>query len=341
MKRKTIARAWPWIWLGAAVVAGACACAPEALFEGMIGADTTAPVFLSARMPTDRELVLNFSESVELTSYRFDPDLEIEAVSSDAADIRVSFARPLVPGFRYALDVVAEDVEGNTLAVFAPFLGRNDRPPKAIINELRTEYDKPKVEFVELLVQEAGSLGGVTIGTTVGGILNPVYTFPPVEVAAGEYVVLHLRTVEEGCVDEIGERSASGGVDASSGARDFWVPGNEERLRKSDAVVLLDCDSLPIDAVLFAESGEGEWKNEALREAAQFLAQTQAWSCVAGSGPPGPADAASSEGVTGTRTLCRSPAGADTDCRSDWRVVATGGATPGKPNAATVYAKKK
>jgi hypothetical protein len=158
--------------------------------------------------------------------------------------------------------------------------------------------------------------------------------FPPVEAAAGERLVVHLRTLDPASRDETGGLADSAGVEASPDARDFWVAGAVERLRRSDAVWLAGPGGDWLDAVLFSEAAEGEWKTEALAEAAAAAAVAGAWKTADGQ-PPRPADAASSAGTTVTRSLCRS--GGDTDGPADWYVAASGGATPGAPNKAGRY----
>lgn len=313
------------IWIAAALLLAACA--PPPILEGVIGVDATPPTFLSARMPTTTRLAVRFSEPVAVRAVRVDPELPVQAAGDGAAEVSIDFARAAECGRRYVLDIEAEDADGNTVTALAPFLGRNDDPPAVLINEIRTEYSKPKAEFVELRALEAGNLGGLSLATTVAGFGAPVFTFPPLAVAAGEFVVVHLRSAEEGLADETGALDASSGTDSSPAARDFWVPGNEKRVRKTDVVALLDTEGEPLDGVAFTETPGIEWKNEALREAAAFLSLRGAWT----------GEAASSVGSAATRTLCRGPGAADSGAARDWRIVATGGASPGAPNAATVY----
>jgi hypothetical protein len=257
--------------------------------------------------------------------------LPVAGVGTSEEVVLIDFSQSLDRGKRYVVDLVAEDSDGNTVSVLAPFLGMNDEPPSLAISEIRTEYSKPKVEFIELFVRAAGNLGGLGVVTATSGFADPVFVFPPVKVEPGEYIVVHLRSLEEGAVDETGATDASSGTEASPSARDFWVSGTGKRLRKTDVAAIIGTDGTFLDGVAFSESAGGEWKSEELRAAAASLAERGAWT----------GDAASSAGCTATRTLCRDAAFTDRNSKEDWRVTASGGATPGAVNAETAYAPKK
>ncbi len=302
-------------------------CAPQALFEGIVSVDAAPPTYLSAAMPENNRLDLSFSEEVRIVSLRFSPELAVAEVADGEKTVRVRFLEPVGAGQRCVFDATAEDPEGNSVSVLAPFVGRNDRPPALLISELRTEYSKPKVEFVELFIEEAGELGGLRLVSAGTSAEAPLFVFPPCAVAAGEYVVVHLRSIEEGLADETEALDASAGTDSSPAARDFWVAGAEKRLRRTDSVAMLDSDGGYLDAVAFSEAPDGPWTTDAQAAFAQSLETAGAWN-----GP-----AAANSGATATRTLGRRPAGADTNGKDDWAVAATGGASPGRPNADAFY----
>ncbi|MDR1277414.1 MAG: hypothetical protein LBK02_01540, partial [Treponema sp.] len=200
--------------------------------------------------------------------------------------------------------------------------------------ELRTEYSKPKAEFVEFKTRQAGNLGALRL-FIAGNYKQPlVYEFSPVEVGAGEYILIHLRTIEEGAKDETGsDLSASGGVDAVPGARDFWIPGSEKLLHKTDALYFLDQDDRVIDAVMLGENPDPWWDKEYLAAAADFLYQQGAWSSPEGK-IPGPAEAVITYNIKTamTRSISRDESTEDTNGAADWYITATGGASPGQPN---------
>jgi hypothetical protein len=276
-------------------------------------------------------LTVEFSEAVSLSSLRFDPAVPVAHTQDGAATVRIVFSRSLDAGRRYVVDLAAADSDGNTISVLAPFIGHNGNPPVLVINEIRTEYSKPKVEFVEFYVSGSGNIGGLSLVSATVGFSEPVFTFPPLKVSAGDFIVVHLRSPDEGVMDELAAVDQSPGTDASPTARDFWVPGTAKRIRKTDVVAVLGTDGKPLDGIMFSEAPDQEWKTEELRSAADILLRSNAWV-----GPP-----ASSVGCTTTRTLCRETGSFDSDTRNDWKVVGTGGATPGSANKDSVYAPSK
>lgn len=317
------------------------ACLPDAGMEEILCSRVGGPVFLGVKAVEADLVELSFSEPVSILSLRFDPALEVAAVQDGAKTVAVRLPGALAEGGRYAVDVAAEDGRGNRLDVLAFFRGRNPRPPALRIMEIRTEYSKPKVEFVEMLALTDGQLGGLALRSSGGGGEAPLYEFPPAEVRAGELVVLHLRTLEEGCVDEAAAEIVSGGLSSTPG-RDFWLAGSDENLRKSDALVLEDQDGAILDAVVFTDDPAAPWR-EGTEALAARMALAGAWKTAASGGadPGSPEAAASNAGSTPTKTLCRSEGAADTDTAADWSVAAKGGATPGLPNVAPPSASKR
>jgi len=239
-------------------------------------------------------------------------------------------------------DILVEDDKGNTLSVLSPFRGRNDRMPRLSITEIRTEYSKPKVEFVEFKTESAGQLGGLRLFVSGAGFEESLLEFPRVEVASGEYIVVHMRKLDEASIDELSTLDASVGVEALPEARDFWLEGNEKRIRKTDVIALADQDGAFLDAVLLSESALGDWKTEEMAAGANALEEAKAWNKSTGLPPSGsealcPIDAFISAGGTTTRTLCRDESISDSNSASDWYVTATSCASPGAPNRTERY----
>jgi hypothetical protein len=189
---------------------------------------------------------------------------------------------------------------------------------------------------------EAGNLGAMRLFIAGHSLSNPAYEFPPAEVKKGEYIVLHLRTVEDGCADETGSDLAlSGGIEAFDTARDFWVPGTAKLLHKTDALWLMDQDDKIIDAVLLCEKPEAKWASETVAEAARFIGLQNAWLPSADDSADGwvpePKDAVLTAGTTNTRTVCRDESLARQNRAANWYIAATSSASPGKPNSGKRY----
>ena len=328
------------------LVFSACSCTTEGSIQQILGTRAEAPVFMDCRSVSSTEIVFRFSQPVKVLSLYFDTAIETRSIE-DGREVKVTLTQPAGEGQKITADILVEDSDRNTLNVIVPFRARNERLPALVFNELRTEYSKPKVEFVEFLALEPGNLGALRFFIAGYSLSRPVYEFAPMEVKAGEYIVLHLRTVEEGCVDETGSNLAlSGGTEAQIDARDLWIPGNKKLLHKTDALWLLDQDDRIIDAVLLSENRDVEWdrKNAAIASAAEFLGNGKAWLPSTGNTAamdtvsaerwiPGPADAVISAGTTTTRTICRDETIPHLRRAANWYITATSSATPGKANS--------
>jgi len=302
------------------------ACSTEAALQGLLGTSAVSPVFLGCKTSAEGEVEFLFSREVKVSSLYFDPPLETEVVRQGEA-VTIRFRSTLPGGSKIAADLLVEDKAKNTLNVLVNFRTRNDRMPDLLINEIRTAYSKPKVEFVEIRTLTAGNLGGMRLFAAYESEA-PIFEFPSVEVKAGEYIVVHTRSIEEGLVDETGTKlGESGGTEASANARDFWIPGSV-LLHSTNAIYLMDQDDKVLNGVTLFGS-KYKWTDR-VAEAAQFLADQNAWKGAS------PEDAVDSDGNTATRTICRTT-GANTNSAANWYITATSSATPGGANSAKRY----
>jgi hypothetical protein len=296
----------------------------------------SAPVFLYCRTVAENEIVFGFSQAVSLISLDLKPDLKFEKIK-EGSEVKIKLTEKLDPGLPVKADLLAKDGYGNTVREQLNFRTRNDRVPKMQINELRTEYSKPKAEFIEFKMLSDGNLGALRV-FVAGNNKNPLlYEFAPVEVNKYEYVVLHLRTLDESCQDEDGENlNKSGGTDSSPTGRDFWISGSTKLLHKTDAVYVLDQDNRVLDAVMISEKSDPLWDKEYFTEAAKFLYDQDAWKSPAGKFCS-PADAVISFATTLTRSICRDENVENTHTAADWYITVNSGVTPGKENNTKRY----
>jgi hypothetical protein len=327
------------------VLFGACSCSTEQAIQKVLGASAETPVFLGVKAISPQEIQFEFSRSVTVRSLSFDPPLDILSIrdgsTGENSSALVSLAEEMEGGVQIIADLLVEDDLGNTLGALIPFRSRNDRMPRVQITELRTEYASPKAEFVEIKTLSAGNLGAIRLFIAGMGMTEPVFEFPPAEVAAGEYLVVHLRTLDPASVNETGPNLAlSPGTEALPDARDFWAPEAVKRLRKTDAVLLLDQEDKVLDGALLSENPDNAWAKEDLDRAAKLLAAQGAWQAAGGGRSLSPRDAILTKGTTATRTICRDEAAEDTETAADWFIAATSQATPGKPNSDKRYEPK-
>jgi len=321
------------------IFCSACSCTTDGTEAAaqILGKSSEAPVFISCKAVSETEIEFRFSLPVKVISLHFSHEIHPDEIE-DGNTVRVSFNGGPGPGERVTVDLLAEDDNGNTINVLVPFRTRNDRLPPLLITELRTEYSKPKCEFIELKTLGAGNLGALRV-FVAGNYKAPlIYEFPSVEVLKGEYITLHLRTTEESDRDELKRNlEESGGADSSPTARDLWIPGSTKLLHKTDAVYLLDQDDRVVDAVMLSEKPDPWWNKDYFAEAAEFLFNTDAWKSPENT-ICDPSKAVQSTGTTLTRTICRDESLVKSSgTAADWYITVNSGATPGKPNNTKRY----
>lgn len=319
------------------LMGASCAIDPEVI--SLWGGDVQVPELQGVYTVSAREVKAEFSDTVTVVSatvhYRDDPDRTISTVWAECEDDNaVLFTLGENPGIGVVavLSAFVQDARHNTYSFSVPFTGYNDRIPRLLINEVRTTYSKPRVEYVELFVLTDGNIAGAEIQNTMN-TTKTLYEFPACEVRAGDYVLWHLRSVEDGLVDETDRIDSSDGRDSSPFAWDFW--DNQERapLKSTNVLVLRDRHGGSIlDALLCSETRYDSWPSDALRLAAEEAVMAGAW---------GPSafitDAVCSDSMTATRTLGRLPESTDTGTASEWIVCTTSGASPGGENSSIPY----
>jgi hypothetical protein len=203
-----------------------------------------------------------------------------------------------------------------------------DRVPLLVINELRTEWasSSSRAEYIEFKILSAGNMDGLQVFIAGSKAKVMVYEFLSVYVQTGEYVVLHLRTLQDSCRDEYGNRlDESGGMDSSPAARDFWAPDSKKLLHKTDAIYVLDRDGHVLDAVMLTEGINAWLKKSQMVEIADFLFINGAWLS---------ADAVDTSAIKTslTRSISRDETLENTHSAADWYVTEINKGTPGQPN---------
>lgn len=320
--------------IAAALLSSCSSCMMESELVSVWGGDVEVPKLVEVRTLTSREVEARFTVPVAVVSARVQTGGEGGILintgwesGDEGRTARFILDEGLGIGKTAILSVLVEDGGGNSLSFSAPFTGFNERPACLRINEIRTEYDKPKVEYVEFIVIEAGNLAGLEIQNAMNAE-HTWWEFPAAEVAKGDFVVWHLRSLEEGLVDETGETDVSAGCDASPEARDFWDTQTKAPLKKNNVIILRERKGGSIlDAVLLVEAGKDAWPDDALKLAAEEAVSSGAW------GPTAlVTDAVVSTGTTPTRTIGRNEHSDDADTASDWAVCPTGKKSPGSAN---------
>jgi hypothetical protein len=210
-------------------------------------------------------------------------------------------------GASYELYGEAEDDAGNTVTFCLPFTGFNSRIPRIIITEIHPGWvsGSDRCEFVELYALTAGNLAGLKVASANDGE-DKGFVLPPVEVQAGEVIVLHMRKRGENCIDETGSNLAlAEGSEkenyVSDTARDLWADNEKACLNDKEDVIVLEntFSGGLIDAVLYSQENTTAWKNDAIGRMAEKAAQAGIWNSSE------PSAVASTDSMTATKTLVR------------------------------------
>ena len=306
-----------------------CTLTPEGI--SILSGNYESPKFLELKVNSENSLQILFSTSINLENLKIYPlgenqELKVESQNLGEGIWQIDASSNFDCRKIYLIEGYVLDQRGNSLYFKDSFMGFNGRVPKVVINEIRTEYSKPKVEFVELKVLSEGNLGGMELVVASDGEENN-YVFPAVEVKPEDLVVLHFRKIEDGCIDEIeNDRELSLATESSSSI-DLWIDNTSARIAKSDVILLKNKrQGEVVDSVLYMESSASSWKTPFLSECAELALSSETWI-----GNP-----VNSDGVTATRTLSRVNLNKDA---SAWIVTATSKASPGKENSTQAYAK--
>lgn len=324
-----------------------CKLTPEGIT--ILTGDYESPKLVEYSVKNSSFINLKFSKEVKLedlsiydyeTSDLLFHEEQILSTSTDDLNIDLEILGKTQCGKEYRLCGNANDGKGNSLAFQLKFTGYNENVPYLLISEVRTEYTKGKIEFIELYVAKSGNMSGVEILCANGN--KPLnYVFPSCLVEAGEYLVLHCRKMEETCLDELtGNLAECSATSSSDTGRDFWIDNQSAAIGKTDVILLKNRKGGEIiDALLFAETDKN-WKDGTdMENYAKAAFDAGVW-------PSGFTrdDAMCSDGTTVTRTLSRIsfPSADDIDngcvnSKDNWIVTKTSGASPGKTNCTIKY----
>jgi hypothetical protein len=331
------------------------ACLPDAVSAVFEPGDLRPPAVAGWGPSGPSELLIDFDEAVQADPLTFtvsagpeEAPINIVAVRSgpSPATVLVELDRAQDPGRRYAVTGIVSDPAGNQSSFVLPYWGHNPDPARLLINELLTEGTSTRPDAIELYVATDGNLAGIALFIGSPRLHDFRYIFPACAVMAGDYIVLHLKpqSIPEE-VDELLDRTVSGGVDATADAWDFWCRIEPGSLSGKNGVVTV-CQSPTgtiMDAVPYSErTSESDSRYDgfgtaAFRDRVAEIVAADAWR-IAGSSPR-PEDCASSTGTTSTRTICRSSTSADSDSAADWYVVPTRGISLGRANTDERYVK--
>lgn len=267
----------------------------------IIGGDYSPPTLNNITVVDEKTIVVDFSEPVTLSNVVVSPvmkgysdsvahssteDLSVSIASAigefgkidssvvysdDSKVVTVNLSDETEVGRDYELFGVVSDSVGNTLTFCMPFIGYNSNVPMVILTEVQIKYGKGSVkgetvyrgEYVEILALEDGNLAGLELVSGADGE-GKKFVFPAVNVQKNEVLLVHLRTVGDGCVSEIEDNlSLATAPHSKDGVRDLWSTSTIAHFNDSSDVVILrnSVNGQIIDALMYAAEGMVDWKS--------------------------------------------------------------------------------
>lgn len=263
--------------------------------EGIVVIDDNyaCPKLESYSVTGEKSARLVFDKKVTLKEYSLRPEIPVMSVNMESgaedalcfADI--IFENALETGKEYVLYGEVRDKAGNSLTFSLPLIGFNPMIPQLEITEVHPRYASGsnasgkyfKCEYVELRMLSPGNLSGLELFSAYDGD-SKKYVFPPVNVKAGEIIIVHLRKKEESAVSELGEElNLSDTKYSSDSARDLWAENENARLGDEQDVILVlnSFNGSVLDAVCYAQEGTESWNNPSMENAALKASEEGKW----------------------------------------------------------------
>ncbi len=306
--------------------------------------DLRPPTLQSVFINDSSSLTISFDEPVFFDSedYKSDPELDLQSWSIDEHSLVYHFSEDQVPGKMYKCRSDVRDERGNTLSFIIRYYGWNPDIPTMVINEFNPEGSGNNPDSIELVVLDDGNTAGVTIFLGTANNFSESYTLPSLTVEQGDYIIIHMRP--EGLTGEVTEttdKAESTGKLASDIAWDLWVDGDKAVSGKNGLISLYTnpfgsiIDAVPYSNRVTADSEDYRGWTSATINMIEELSFLDVWYNT--DGFIRPEDAVSSEGTTGTRSICRSSVSEDSNKKDDWHIVPTGEKSFGQINSDNIY----
>jgi hypothetical protein len=246
----------------------------------------------------------------------------VQSVTTYEEELKITFTRPLVPGFRIVVEGRVSDQFGNTLTFSCGVWGFNARVPEVLINEFTTKGSSTNPDRVELLVLSDGNLAGLTLYDGLSESFDSECILPAYEVTKGDRLIIEYSEClrKEHPIEFYG---GPVGLGANNGV-----------------ITLYDSpDGSIVDAVLYSNRSSasdttyGGFGTSKVQQRALLLEESGQWDAK----PIVPEAGIDSTYSTATRSFCRTENAPDTDSRNDWHIVPTSKASFGYPNSPDIH----
>lgn len=325
-------------------MSASCKVSPEGIT--ILETDYSTPKLVNIQISNSKEIYLKFDKEITLKQLKIasknNPE-DFYFVDVKDFEKNLAFYITCENQFSfldsYEIFGVVEDEKYNTLTFSSVLTGFNENLPKIAISELRTYYQKPKLEFIELVAESSGNLAGMILEIYYKE--KPLeFVFPPVEVEKGDFLIIHGRTVDETCINESENLEEATHKDAVSGVLDFWLDSDSKVIGNSGAILIRERkNGKPVEALLYTEPSKEDWGTSYIKEAAQEAIDAGVWV-----GSSTVEDAAINVKPSGTRSLSKDFSLSGTAnfeegilSKDLWIFVNNGNATMGGDNSLIPY----
>lgn len=325
--------------------AAALSCGQIRKFTDLSGSDFNPPVLTSFSQTNEKSLRISFNEEIEESSLNIviQPGGKAFTAEVNGNELEIIFLEKTETGVKYAVEGSIEDKKGNCLYFMHPFYGYNPDIPDLLINEFICQGTGNHPDLTELFVLTDGNLAGITLYEGDSGQFDDYYTFPNMEVSAGDYILVHFKP--QGTAEEINEtavKDSSAGLDSSINAWDHWIDGAKGLSGNNGMLTLYRCPGGDIiDAVLYSNrTSSSDTKYEgfgSFKFLTQVLNISSLYEWISSFGAVRPEDCIDPTDSTSTRSICRNISLLDTNTANDWYITATSESTFGEENSPIEY----
>lgn len=321
-------------------MSASCKIQPEGIT--ILESDYSTPKLQNIRLTGPTQLYLEFDKEITLKNL----EITSENHPNDKTSVDISIFGKNTVFFidcgrefsildNYQFFGVVEDEKYNSLTFSSVLQGFNANIPKLKISELRSYYQKPKLEFVEFFAESDGNLAGMVLEVFYKTEAVE-FVFPPVEVKQGDFFVVHGRKMDETCINESNNLEEATYKDAVPEVLDFWLDSDAKVIGNSGVILLRERKNGDLcDALLYTEPDKTDWANNSVKEAAVLAVDSGVWV-----GSSSVEDAAINKKPSGTRSLSRdfsiseaTSLDAEVSSKDMWIFVNNGNATMGKENS--------
>ncbi len=290
------------------------------LSDELLFADRELVRILSHTLNGNDEISVSLSDTAMLVEYTF------KGIRMHSGAIGSSFSIPLpAPLEMGEVECFSLTLKKDTGAITrASFLlvGKNKNIPSLIINELSIKGTSTAPDRIELLALTSGNLKGVIVSDELDFKDKEHYSFPDMEVQAGDIIVLYW--------DREGEERR---IVRKNGSSTYFMNARmDSTLISTDGLLAIfaDYDGHILDALIYSDDPENEenpFGTEVLKEKAEYLIKEGFWY-----GEP-----IDSSLVTSSRVLARFPDIMDSDSAEDWFTTEAKKSSFGEENTAYIY----